>query len=295
MGSQKSCELAKMLYKLKNREKPAFFSPSEVWCLPAPSSIKPMESELVIDSGAPMHMLSKKDLNAAESETVRTSSNPTTVITASSEVQRNEEATVHVRDLDLFVTVQLLEDTPPVPSRGQLCEDHGYSYDRTAGLSNRSSSCSTAPTPTTSARENSERSVEAKEPGTWARGNSLRGLREWLDKFTENLVEEPDIPEPRPEVKSATHNVFTHFRKDPNCEVCRRTNITKAPCRKRIGNSIPCAEKFGDLTTADHKVLNEDGESRNSHRYAVIVQDLATQWTQAYPCNTKTSQEKEKS
>ena len=29
---------------------------------------------------------------------------------------------------------------------------------------------------------------------------------------------------------------------------------------------------------ADHKVLSEDSESRNHHRYAVVVQDLATQW-----------------
>ena len=31
--------------------------------------------------------------------------------------------------------------------------------------------------------------------------------------------------------------------------------------------------------------------SRNNHRYADVVQDLATQWIQAYPCKTKTSQE----
>ena len=35
--------------------------------------------------------------------------------------------------------------------------------------------------------------------------------------------------------------------------------------------------------TADHKVLNEEGESRNNHRHAVVVQDLATQWVQSYP------------
>ena len=28
-------------------------------------------------------------------------------------------------------------------------------------------------------------------------------------------------------------------------------------------------------------------ESRNNHRYAVVVQDLATQWIQSYPCKTK--------
>ena len=39
--------------------------------------------------------------------------------------------------------------------------------------------------------------------------------------------------------------------------------------------------------TADHNVLNEVCESRNNHRYAVVVQDLATQWIQSYPCKTK--------
>ena len=35
--------------------------------------------------------------------------------------------------------------------------------------------------------------------------------------------------------------------------------------------------KIGDLVTADHKVFNEGGESRNIHRYGVVVQDSATQ------------------
>ena len=42
---------------------------------------------------------------------------------------------------------------------------------------------------------------------------------------------------------------------------------------------------LGDLITADHKVLSGNCESRNNHRYAVVVQDLATQWIQAYPFN----------
>ena len=39
----------------------------------------------------------------------------------------------------------------------------------------------------------------------------------------------------------------------------------------------------------------KDCESRNNHRYAVAVQDLATQWIQSYPCITKTSQETQRS
>ena len=50
---------------------------------------------------------------------------------------------------------------------------------------------------------------------------------------------------------------------------------------------MPNAEQFGDLIPADHKVLSEGCESRNTHRYAVVVQDLATQWIQSYPCKNK--------
>ena len=60
----------------------------------------------MVDSGASMHMISRKDLNSAELETVTTSRCPTTVITANGEVQTHEEATVYVRELDIFLTVK---------------------------------------------------------------------------------------------------------------------------------------------------------------------------------------------
>ena len=43
------------------------------------------------------------------------------------------------------------------------------------------------------------------------------------------------------------HSVCTHFPKDRSCEICQRTNITRAPCRRRIGGAVPRAENFGDL------------------------------------------------
>ena len=97
-------------------------------------------------------------------------------------------------------------------------------------------------------------------------------------------------PEPAREVVWGKHSIYTHFPKDRNCEICKRTKMTRAPCRRRTGKALPRAESFGDLITADHKVLSEGCESRNNPRYAVVVQDLATQWIQAYPCKTKTSQ-----
>ena len=89
--------------------------------------------------------------------------------------------------------------------------------------------------------------------------------------------------------------VYTHFPEDRNCEICQRTQSTRAPCRRRNGGAVPRAENFGDLMTADHKVLSEKCESRNNHRYAVVVQELATQWIHSYPCKANTSQETQRS
>ena len=113
--------LAKNILKLKEEHKTAFFSPSENRCLPA-STLKPEELEFVVDSGASMHMISKKDLNSAEIDTLTKSCGPTTVITANGEVQTHEEATVYVRELDIFLTMKVLEDTPAVLSLGKLCD-----------------------------------------------------------------------------------------------------------------------------------------------------------------------------
>ena len=97
--------------------------------------------------------------------------------------------------------------------------------------------------------------------------------------------------EPARSVDLVKHSVKTHFPKDRNCEICQRTKTTRVPCRRRIGRVVPRAEKFGDLITADHKIVSKGCESRNNHRHAIVVQDLATQWIQSYPCKTKTSQE----
>ena len=100
--------LAKSVLKLKEQERSTFFSPSENRCLPA-STLKPEEREFVVDSGASMHMISKKDLSDAEMDTLTKSCSPTRVITANGEVQTHEEATVYVKELDIFLTMKVLE------------------------------------------------------------------------------------------------------------------------------------------------------------------------------------------
>ena len=54
-------------------------------------------------------------------------------------------------------------------------------------------------------------------------------------------------PTPARSADLGKHSVHTHFPKDRNCEICQRTKITRAPCRRRIGGVVPRAENFGDL------------------------------------------------
>ena len=96
-----------------------------------------------------------------------------------------------------------------------------------------------------------------------------RELPAWLQEFRENLVDgststEPwgetqsteaktrpshlmnFLVEPRAKVEpgSGWHSVFTHYPKDPNCDICLKTKMTRV---------VPGAENFGDLIAADHK------------------------------------------
>ena len=70
-----------------------------------------------------MHMISKK--NSAEMCTLTKSCSPTIVITANGEVQTHED----VKELDIFLTMKVLEETPADPSLGKLCHENGYSYE----------------------------------------------------------------------------------------------------------------------------------------------------------------------
>ena len=170
-----------------------------------------------------------------------------------------------------------------------------------------------APKPTKNPKPNKvETTIELRDLLFAAKPAPLcSDIPEWPQEFRENLVDER-VPEHRDSHASSSHevsfeptparsmdlgkhSVYTHFPKDRNCEICQRTKITRAPCRRRNGGAVPRAENFGDLITTDHKVLSDNCESRNNHRFAVVVQDLATQWIQSYPCKTKTSQETQRS
>ena len=243
------------------------------------------------------------------------------------------------KELDIFLTMKVLENTPAVLSLGKLCDENGYSYEWINGQkphlikngiriicntenfvpivvpglsssssgfsstsrtpmkqeSHSSSSSSSSPSSPTvdeiSVREredapNSDISpvpvselvddrsgkpegIQAnetqktnKKETTIKRWNpcDVSEIPEWLKEFREILVDD-EIPlqggshasssheaslEPITKRREdlGKHNVHTHFPKDRNCEICKRTKITRAPCRRRNGEAVPRAEKF---------------------------------------------------
>ena len=106
-------------------------------------------------------------------------------------------------------------------------------------------------------------------PGSWFREDAsrerVRDLPEWLQLFTEELTGgasssesgpriEPvvgSIPTPRGElprphsspkpfqISRVGNTVYSRiFAKDPNCEVCQRTEATRAPCRRSLESQV---------------------------------------------------------
>ena len=113
-----------------------FFKPKMQMRVAPTSNVNLDEKKFHVDSGASVHMMSKMDMSPEELgnsqrvstshdgdhggwvdqreelETVNVSRRPTTVITADGSINATEEAMVYVKDWDMFVTVQLLKDTP---------------------------------------------------------------------------------------------------------------------------------------------------------------------------------------
>ena len=84
---------------------------------------------------------------------------------------------------------------------------------------------------------------------TIERGNPLESeIPEWLQEFKENLVDDEfpvhgdshasssheDSLEPTTKRREdlGKHSVYTHFPKDCNCEICKRTQNYKGPMQK---------------------------------------------------------------
>ena len=93
---------------------------------------------------------------------------------------------------------------------------------------------------------------------------------------------------------SVRHNWYTHFPLDMSCEICKMVKRTKASCKAGTipePDGLPPARRFGDRLTADHKTLMDDQAARHGARYALIIQDEYTKWTQAYATKSRSHEE----
>ena len=94
----------------------------------------------------------------------------------------------------------------------------------------------------------------------------LHDLPDWLQEFREHFVDESSPVEPqgnpapmgqntsssshelpmesraKVDLGSGKHSIYTHFPKDPNCNICLKTKITRTYCRRRAGTVVPKAE-----------------------------------------------------
>ena len=107
------------------------FPPTDEWCLPAPSAIKPEEREFVVDSGGSMHMLTKKDLNSAELETGRVSKSPCNQLRSA--IQRRNDSVCQtigfIRDCKTSQKYSHSEDSAKItdiPTSGAIVRNHNW-------------------------------------------------------------------------------------------------------------------------------------------------------------------------
>ena len=176
-----------------------------------------------------------------------------TIVTANGEVQTHEEAIVYVKELDMFLTMKVLENTPAVLSPGKFCDKRVFlrmdQWSKTTSHQRREDAPNSDISPVPVSELVSERSgkpeeIQAneipkpnKKETTIERGNPCGDseIPEWLQEFRENLVDD-EIPlqggshasssheaslEPTTKRREdlGKHNVYTHFPK--NTEIAR--------------------------------------------------------------------------
>ena len=93
---------------------------------------------------------------------------------------------------------------------------------------------------------------------------------------------------------SNVHNTLTHFPRDPNCKICNEVKRNRAQCRQKVHGKpeqLPQPTAWAHSLSADHAILNEQDESREKDRVALVILDRFTRWLQAYAAKTKSAEE----
>ena len=286
---------------------------------------------LIIDSGASFHLMQFGDLTPSEYKTMRKMEVSILLETANGEIESEYETEIWVHELKMFVTAVLLDDTPAVLSLGKLVEQNGFDYiwkTRTVPFLQKGTLkvfcypvhdvpfiCTSTPAesnlvPASSSQSPADKEAERKleQPAGAKAGEkrvtSIRGTPETIRKAKDAANIRSENAKARRKAKkrivscsTCEHNIFTHFPKDPDCEICARCKPHRAYCKskeERSPDALPEPKAWLDSITLDHKILNDDDASRKYDKTACVIQDRHTYWLQSYAAKTKSSADTKK-
>jgi hypothetical protein len=229
-------------------------------------------------------LISIKHLTHSENKTIRKRREPIRLRTANGIIQGTHEVGVYVKDLnDERITAIILKDCPAVISLGLICNEDGFDYvwrnascpylQKNGGKKVYCHPHQNVPTiaPATSAggdsgkaAENSKDDVSTEEfekaPAKDAGGDA--GKEE--DAASSNAGGDSGgssskaggdfggkAEKPKPEkceICKPIHDLFTHTPKDPECEICNKSKIMRAPCRRKdMIASVTLTKRNGHL------------------------------------------------
>ncbi|MDE0821157.1 MAG: DNA (cytosine-5-)-methyltransferase [Opitutales bacterium] len=266
----------------------------------------------IVDSGASIHLVDLHDLTVQERSAQRKMKKAIHLTTANGGVQAEYETDVYVQELDIWVVAVLLENTPPVLSLGKLVDEHTLRYiwepneipylENAQGTQFRCFPTHNVPFITVGTQVldtgGGEQAADTQPQLDEARSDPEQSVQ----TTPEVRVDCEPVPKARAASKKASakpkirkkkstqcspcaeHNLFTHFPKDSNCDVCNSCKTQRAQCRsspKTRPDAQSEPKAYADSVTLDHAILNEEDQSRDQAKVACIIQEAWSQRDQA--------------
>ena len=94
--------------------------------------------------------------------------------------------------------------------------------------------------------------------------------------------------------RDKTHNLLTHFPKDPECPMCIRATCTRARVYAKKGKTSQdtfLPKEFADSIILDFMDVKDDRFfGRRGERHALTIVDRAKKWSHVFPCNDKSAE-----
>ena len=241
--------------------------------------------------------------------------------TANGIIQGTHEADVYVKDLnDEKITCIIVKDCPALISLGLICTENGYDYiwknalcpylQKDGGKKIYCHPLQNVPTiaPATSAegdfgkvaeesKDEAEKQGDGPSRDTSASPDKQEKIKGPLSDFSGKAGGDSSVKaeKSKPETCKPCHDLFTHTPKDPECEICNKSKIMRAPCRRKdkkaalAPDDTPKPQKIADSITADHTFLCDEEASRNLDTVALVIQDRFTNRLQAYASTSKSA------